>query len=461
MTIPILADIVKNELVHDESGIWLLKGHDRFAYSDGVASEQYLGEVFGKASDLSSRSRELETHIKDWPSEYHLTRKRAQLLSGFQFERSLKVLEVGCGCGAITRHLGETFESVVSIEGSVSRARLARQRTRDLDSVSIVCAPFQEIEFEAQFDVIFCVGVYEYSGAFIAAEDPYDAVLNYFSKILSENGCVVIAIENQFGLKYFSSAGEDHLGVMFEGLEGYHKGLGRVRTFGKAELKKRLQTYFQTVNFYYPFPDYKIPDCVFSESFMTSRQAGEIVANLRPRDYHLEREPMWDFAASALELDRNGVLDFFSNSFLIMASRSTSSGPRFDQEGIIFSANRMDRFSTVTRILKQDDDRLLVSKRKIQKPELHENGPLRLMESESDWMGSHSLQTILHLRAKDRRRSLDSLFEPCLSWVATMRAESTLREGMSYLGGEHVDSIWCNAYPTPEGCRIIDREWVW
>jgi hypothetical protein len=110
----------------------------------------------------------------------------------------------------------ETFDDVVSIEGSIRRARLARLRTRDLPGVTIVCAPFQELAFTRKFDVIFCVGVYEYSSSFVDAADPYDAVLRYFSEMLTPNGVVVIAIENQFGLKYFSSATEDHVGVMFE-----------------------------------------------------------------------------------------------------------------------------------------------------------------------------------------------------------------------------------------------------
>ena len=84
---------------HDGS-VWQLKGHTTFSYSDGAESERYLDKVFRAATDLSTRSSELESHIKDWPSEYHLTTRRAQLLSGFTFDRSMRVLEVGCGCGA-------------------------------------------------------------------------------------------------------------------------------------------------------------------------------------------------------------------------------------------------------------------------------------------------------------------------------------------------------------------------
>ena len=122
--------MINNELVMDDAAVWRLKGHDAFAYSDGASSEIYLEKVFRTAKDLGSRSNELQGYIRDWPSEYHLSIKRAQLLSGFSFDRSMKVLEVGCGCGAITRYLGETFDNVVSIEGSPARARLAQDSGR-------------------------------------------------------------------------------------------------------------------------------------------------------------------------------------------------------------------------------------------------------------------------------------------------------------------------------------------
>src|SRR5690606_22871642 len=132
-----VADYIENELVKDERSVWTLPGAPRFEYSEGSAAERYLEEVLTKASDLSSTSAELDRHIKDWSSEYHLSSKRAQLLAGFTFDRSLRVLEVGCGCGAISRFLGERFDRIISVEGSIERARLARLRTRDLPNVEI------------------------------------------------------------------------------------------------------------------------------------------------------------------------------------------------------------------------------------------------------------------------------------------------------------------------------------
>jgi SAM-dependent methyltransferase len=456
-----IQSIVENEITQDPYSVWCLNGDREFGYSDGAGSEKYLWKVFTEATDLSTGSPELQRFIKDWPSEYHLTIKRAQLLSGFSFDRSLRVLEVGCGCGAITRHLGESFDQVISVEGSINRARLARLRTRDLQSVSILCAPFQEIRFSQKFDIIFCIGVFEYSASFIQGDDPYDAALRYFSDMLTPEGMVVIAIENQFGLKYLSGVREDHLGVMFEGLEGYHRQPRKVRTFGKVELELRLKKYFPQVNFYYPYPDYKVPDCVISSEFLGSGRAGELVSQMQSRDYSGPGRISWDEATTTLELARNRMLEFFSHSFLVVAGRGVLKGVAFDQLAILFSSGRKPAYSTITRIVNEQSGQVLAEKRKTQSGNVLERRPLRLVNTDSTWIDGLSLQTQLALRARADRITLTEIFEPCKHWMELLLAESSVREGIHWLNGTYIDSIWSNTYVVGCECRIVDREWIW
>lgn len=456
-----IQDRVNNDLVQDKSTVWLLKQHENFGYSDGVESEKYLERVFNEATDLSYRSKELETYIKDWPSEYHLTVNRAQLFSGFDFDPSLKVLEVGCGCGAITRYLGENFNDVVSIEGSINRARLARLRTKDLDSVSIICAPFQEIKFSSKFDIIFCVGVYEYSASFVPGDEPYDQVLSYFSDMLTPNGIVVIAIENQFGLKYFTSAREDHTGVMFEGLEGYHAHGNKVKTFGKKELEANLKNYFSTIKFYYPYPDYKLPDCVISDEFLSSGQAGELVSQIQSRDYYGERKSLWDESLVSLELSRNEMLPFFSNSFLVFAGKTELKGVSFDQLAINMSTQRVPEFRTQSRIYTTPESTIAVTKKALSGEVVVKIGKLSLVESSSDWKEFNSLHTELYGNCLSKDKSLKEIFSPCLKWLNFLNMMSETRENNQYLPGEYIDYIWSNIYFDSNGISIIDKEWIW
>ena len=291
-------------------------------------------------------------------------------------------------------------------------------------------------------------------------DDPYEAALKYFADILTPDGVVVIAIENQFGLKYFNACREDHIGAKFEGLEGYHHRKAGVRTFGKIELETYIKRYFADVRFFYPFPDYKIPDCVLSTEFINSERAGEVISQMVSRDYSGPDQPLWDEATAVLELARNRMLGFFSNSFLVVAGRTQIRGVNFDQLARIFSSGRKSEFATQTRIVEGVNRNWIVSKRS-RKGGGVAGGMIKMVDTEARWAGGQSLLTQATVRAKSNDLDLDEMFEPCGGWLARLIAESTVQNGVVSVSGSHVDSIWSNIYLDGEELRIIDREWIW
>ena len=131
-----------------------------FAYSDGDACESYILQCLQQAQDLSTSSAELSLFIRDWPTRYHLSPRRADLLRPFQDDLSNKqVLEIGSGCGAITRFLGEAGAQVTALEGSYRRACISAARCHDLDNVLVICDNFSQFEAAVQYDVITLIGV--------------------------------------------------------------------------------------------------------------------------------------------------------------------------------------------------------------------------------------------------------------------------------------------------------------
>ena len=443
-----------------QSGVWAPADIRKFGYSDGVATESYLARVFAESTDLSCASRELRHAIKDWPSEYHLSFRRAQLLSGLDFGQSPSVLEVGCGCGAITRFLGETFDDVTSIEGSLVRAELARKRCEDLDHVQIVCSPFQEVEFTKKFDIVFCIGVLEYSGSFVDSDVPYSDVIDIFADVLNPDGTVIVAIENQFGLKYLNGCREDHVGRKYEGIEGYPHSSDKVRTFGKRELHGLLGRRFPVLDFYYPFPDYKVPDSVLDDSFVGSADAGEFISQNVSRDYVGPREKVWNEPLVAIEMARNQMLGYVADSFLIVASKSNKRRVTFPQAGIVFSSQRRPQFNTVSRCLR-NDDRLRVSKRR-QQPEQQESfESLAIRETDDNWVEGESLFTTLYRRSFSDQLNLASIFAPCREWADDIKLRAKDVDGVLVVPGSYVDATWRNSYLGNGECRFIDTEWEW
>ena len=99
-------------------------------YLDGA--ERYLFERLPEVGDRSTGSEELQALVRDWPTLYHLTPYRATIFDCLGFTRAgdARVLELGAGCGAITRWLGEHCGEVHAIPSApASPARAPPTRT--------------------------------------------------------------------------------------------------------------------------------------------------------------------------------------------------------------------------------------------------------------------------------------------------------------------------------------------
>ncbi len=305
---------------HHALGVWLdSQDKQAFAYNDGDAAESYLMQVFDSVHDLSVASMELRAAIRDWPSMYHLSQDRANLLRPLSSLLTGRVLEIGSGCGAITRFLGESGAEVLALEGSARRAALTRSRCRGLDGVTVMSDNFQYAKLQGPFDAVTLIGVLEYSPTYIQAPNPIGFVLEATRALLAEHGVLVIAIENQLGIKYMSGAPEDHLGKPYAGLDNLYA--GDVVTFGRQALLQRLHAAgFAHVEFFYPFPDYKLPNTVLNNAMVQSDLAliGELATPTQQtgRPY----TPLFSEQAALRTLACNRLLGELANSFLVVAS---------------------------------------------------------------------------------------------------------------------------------------------
>lgn len=309
-------------ILDEKSNVWMKPGYGGIAYSDGDEVEQRIAGIVKEADDISVLSVELRQHCTDWASLYHLTSTRANILRPFESSLRGEILEIGAGCGAITRYLGECGANVVALEGSPRRAAIARSRTRDLPNVTLVSDKFDQFQTSLRFDVITLIGVFEYANLFTDSADPALTMLRRVRSLLKPHGKLVIAIENQLGLKYFAGAPEDHLGQPMYGIEGRYR-KDQPQTYGRAVLSRMLgEAGFAASDFLAPFPDYKLPVSILTEeggargdfdaaalAWQSVRRDPQLPANL---GFSLE------LAWPAI-FDNQLSLDL-ANSFLIVAS---------------------------------------------------------------------------------------------------------------------------------------------
>ncbi len=344
------------QYVLDESlRVWVKPSYKGIEYSDGMAVESRLLAVLRQCNDVSCASDELRGHINDWPSEYHLSPLRANLLRPLTIGKDLRVLEFGCGFGAITRYLGETGAAVSAVEGSCRRAEGAAERCRDLPNVRVYCDNLADFETSDRYDVITLIGVLEYAPLFIPGSDPVGACLEKARSLLAEGGTLVLAIENQLGLKYFTACKEDHTAQPFFGLHGLY-GKDTPITFGRRALRHRLcAAGLGSVVFYYPFPDYKLPTILLSEAALTRTdlRVADLLARptlgKRGGEYHTFHENLaWHAIAE------NSLVADLANSFLIIARHGDKTAiPPPDWLAVSYSTGRRSPFWTETRVLEE------------------------------------------------------------------------------------------------------------
>jgi len=249
-----------------------------FEYRDG--SEDRLYSILAEAKDRSSLSDELAAKIDDWPTRYHLSRQRANLVRPLNLGPSLRILEIGGGTGAISRYLGESGASVTALEGSLERAQVAALRCQGLENVEVVCGALEAFEDSEGFDLVCLVGVLEYAGCGKGETAEPKAFLDHAARHLRPDGALLVAIENQIGLKYLVGYEEDHLGRPWAGVEGYGQGEG-VETFSRRGLGGLLDACgLSNQTWFFPFPDYKLPTVVLSEAAYAEDDATILVDQL-------------------------------------------------------------------------------------------------------------------------------------------------------------------------------------
>lgn len=284
---------------------------DKDSYSDGDIENSIL-EIVKKQNDFT----DILHTSNNWPILYHLSPVRRNLMNWYDFDADASLLEVGGGCGAFSGMFADKLHEVKVVELSKRRSEIIYNRHKEYDNLEVIVGNISDIEFDKKFDYITLIGVLEYAGKFSDSKAPYNAFLEHMKGLLKPGGRLLIAIENKFGLKYWSGAKEDHTGKFFDSIEGYSSSKD-VQTFGKPELTTLLNDCgFNNIYFYYPMPDYKLPKVIYSDDYLPHIDA--FFDQYSP-NFDQDRYLLFDEREAYKNIIKNGMFPFFANSFLVEA----------------------------------------------------------------------------------------------------------------------------------------------
>jgi glycosyltransferase involved in cell wall biosynthesis/SAM-dependent methyltransferase len=454
-----------------KTSVWRRESAHEFAYTDGDAIEQRIKRIIDECQDPGIFSHELESAITDWPSLYHLGRGRLNLLWPFKPRLSGDILEIGCGCGAITRALGELGGNVLAIEGSSTRAEIAASRCRGLPNVRIVNESFDAFEPGQRFDVVTLIGVLEYARKYFKPGNGGDAVQEMLARarsFLRPGGVLLLAIENQLGLKYLAGSPEDHNGMPMYGVEDLY-GAGDAVTFGEDELRRMLgKAGLGEQQWWYPYPDYKFPVSMLSEQGVHSR-AGDLSPLLQnsvltdpqraPTSFSLENA--WP------PVLRNGLAGALANSFAVLASDQPHEPHEQKILAYHFASGRREEFAKQVAFCENAAGEIIVKHQALFATSGSvTQGDLGIEFAETAFIaGRHWQSELIHILAKPGW-TLTALQDWAECWFSNFLSHAQLRdrgalEKSTSLEGRHFDAVPRNLIVGSDGAgEFFDQEWL-
>lgn len=177
------------------------------------------------------------------------TKLRENILSWYPFKNDSKILEVGANQGEITGVLCRKCKEVYCIEEDKEKQKNIKNRHKNFKNLNVL-ADTNELEENEKFDYITYIGYLE------KVDNLTEELIN-IKKYLKEDGKILIAMDNRYGLKYFTKTNQkgENINNLFEKKLYSLEGL----------IYKIEQAGFKNKKIYYPMPDYKLANVIFTD----------------------------------------------------------------------------------------------------------------------------------------------------------------------------------------------------
>ena len=293
------------------------------------------------------KESEYEDKIVEFDSQklQYFSTLGSNILNWYNFEKDATILEIGGNLGEITGVLCKNASKVISVEEDLKRAEIISIRHQDKENLEIIVGDFKNIDFKGmKFDYITLIGSLPYvcNTQGISSSE----FLKQLDGLLKPNGKLLIAVDNRFGIRYFVGNPDLYLNKKFVTLLNYNNEEQKQETYTRQKLINILdENNYVAKKFYYPLPDYRIPNVIFSDLELPEySNVGKYIPN-----YHDTSTILFDEIDVFREIlkEDSSMFTFFTNSFLVEASKN-----EFKQQYKFISYNnaRKTKYRLITKI---------------------------------------------------------------------------------------------------------------
>ena len=298
------------------------KGIDDISEEEKDKLEGYLNEN-NKLSfeEYINKDKKIENLLE-------LSNLRENLLNWYPFKENSNILEIESNLGEITGVLCQNGSRIVSIEHSLQKARTIATRYQARENLEVIAGKINDIILEEKFDYVVVTGIDK-------KRYKLEEILKYAKEHLKEEGTILISLDNKLGLNQLN-------GIEDVTINQNKENQSKTKTEIEKILKKsELNTY----KFYYPLPNYKTPNIIFTDKHLPSNESilRDLTLYTENRILSFEEREIY---RKILKEDIK-MFPEFANSFLIEISNSIQN----EIEYISFGNSRKEEYRLKTVLL--------------------------------------------------------------------------------------------------------------
>ena len=222
------------------------------------------------------------------------------IINWYPWKENSKILEINANSGELTEELSCHADKVVAIEENKDKYKELQEKCQKLQNVKLVSDKLEDIELGENFDYILINSIKE--------SQTLEKILDYANKYINESGILLILLDNKFGLATFNCKWEEE--------EEKDRNIKMEKNAIEQMLKKQG---FENYKFYYPLPNYKTPNIIYTDSYMPNEE--NILRDLTL--YNENTVVVTDERNKYKEIINENVnlFSMYANSFLIEASK--------------------------------------------------------------------------------------------------------------------------------------------
>ena len=286
-----------------------------------------------KESKITEIESEIINYIKEYNKEDYskiiekdnrleiilaLSDIRENIINWYPFKENATILEIGADFGQLTGFLCKNSTKVVSLEVLKEKREAIAKRHEEFKNLTII-GNIEDVE--EKFDYIIIENL---------SEDLEECIKS-IEKNINDNTVILFMFNNKYALRSFN-------GLIYVEKNSKEK-------YSKKMIENTLKKIgIENYKFYYPLPNYKLPNVIFTDEYLPNQES--ILRDFTLYDEHDilvfdEREKYKEILKENAELFK-----FFANSYLVEISKGDNK-----IEFISFGNSRKEKYRIKTVIM--------------------------------------------------------------------------------------------------------------